>query len=66
MGGINRCKCIVNWAKYWDEKDENSEIEGGNTDDGLTEKMLLEIRKDILGKTKLTVEDINYFNFERD
>jgi hypothetical protein len=35
---------------------------GDNTEVGLFGKLLLEIRKDILGETKLTIEDINNLN----
>jgi len=63
----NVIKAYDNWAKYTTYTDENPEIEDDNTDVGLFGILLLEIRKDILGKTKLTVEDIinlNLFNRE--
>jgi len=52
-------KAYDNWIKY---TVENPEGHGDNTEVGLFGKLLLEIRKDILGKTKLTVEDINNLN----
>ncbi len=52
-------KAYDNWIKY---TDENPEGHGDNTEVGLFGKLLLEIRRDILGKTKLTVEDINNLN----
>ncbi|MBU3967867.1 MAG: hypothetical protein KKG76_10945 [Euryarchaeota archaeon] len=55
----NVIKAYDNWIKYTDEKPEGH---GDNTEVGLFGKMLLEIRRDILGKTKLTVEDINNLN----
>jgi hypothetical protein len=55
----NVIKAYDNWIKY---TDENPEGHGDNTEVGLFGKLLLEIRRDILGKTKLTVEDINNLN----
>lgn len=52
-------KAYDNWIKY---TDENPEGHGDNTEVDLFGKLLLEIRRDILGKTKLTVEDINNLN----
>lgn len=52
-------KAYDNWIKYTDEHPEGH---GDNTEVGLFGKLLLEIRRDILGKTKLTVEDINNLN----
>lgn len=52
-------KAYDNWIKY---TDENPEGHGDDTEVGLFGKLLLEIRRDILGKTKLTVEDINNLN----
>ncbi|MDD5617155.1 MAG: hypothetical protein PHH85_13250 [Candidatus Methanoperedens sp.] len=55
----NVIKAYDNWINY---TDENPEGHGDNTEVGLFGKLLLEIRRDILGKTKLTVEDINNLN----
>lgn len=52
-------KAYDNWIKY---TDENPEGHGDNTEVGLFGNLLLEIRRDVLGKTKLTVEDINNLN----
>ena len=55
----NVIKAYDNWIKY---TNENPEGHGDRTEVGLFGKLLLEIRRDILGKTKLTVEDINNLN----
>lgn len=52
-------KAYDNWIKY---TDENPEGHGDNTEVVLFGKLLLEIRRDILGKTKLTFENINNLN----